>query len=216
MSETRKPRRRWFQFLVSLGMSWVAVRMQSARQEKVAVEEIEKLGALVMYDCVVYESGNPFQLAQRPGPWWLRNSLGQNFFATVVDVDFARSPVTDVGLEHLEGLTQLRRLDLHYTQVVGTGLKHLKGLTRLQTLNLFGTEVTDVGLEYLKGLTRLQTLDLSDTEVTDVGLGHLKGLTRLQTLTLFGTKVTDEGVKRLQQALPNCKIIHTRKQKKIW
>jgi hypothetical protein len=44
------------------------------------------------------------------------------------------------------------------------------------------------------------------TEVTDVGLEHLKGLNKLQTLGLAETKVTDAGVKKLQQALPKCKI----------
>ena len=49
-------------------------------------------------------------------------------------------------------------------------------------------------------------LDLFDAQVTDAGLVHLKGLTQLQELYLVDTKVTDEGVKKLQQALPNCKI----------
>jgi len=37
---------------------------------------------------------------------------------------------------------------------------------------------------------------------------HLKGLANLQSLSLTGTQVTDEGVQKLQQALPNCTIIH--------
>ena len=47
-------------------------------------------------------------------------------------------------------------------------------------------------------------------QVTDAGLGldHLKGLDPLQELRLRNTKVTDEGVKKLQQALPKCQIIH--------
>ena len=51
-------------------------------------------------------------------------------------------------------------------------------------------------------------VDLNGTEVTDAGLVHLKGLTQLQTLGLSFTKVIDEGIKKLQEALPNCKIEH--------
>jgi len=33
-------------------------------------------------------------------------------------------------------------------------------------------------------------------------------MANLKALDLAGTNVTDEGVKKLQQALPNCKIEH--------
>ena len=93
-----------------------------------------------------------------------------------------------------------------HTQVTDAGLEHIKGLTRLQNLYLFSTQVTDAGLESLKGLDELLELRLDNTKVTDAGLEHIKGLTQLERLYLDGTKVTDEGVKKLQQALPNCKI----------
>ena len=49
---------------------------------------------------------------------------------------------------------------------------------------------------------------LSNTRVNDAGLVHLERLTKLEQLTLFDTKVTAAGVKKLQQALPKCKIAH--------
>ena len=76
-------------------------------------------------------------------------------------------------------------------------------------VRLSGTKVTDAGLSHLKGLTNLQTLWLTGTwGVTDAGLEHLKALTKLKSLHLDRTNVTDEGVEKLQQALPDCYILH--------
>ena len=61
--------------------------------------------------------------------------------------------ITDAGLVHLSGLTNLRDLWL-----TGTGV----GLT--------GTGVTDAGLVHLSGLKKLEVLDLDGTGVTDSGL----------------------------------------------
>jgi len=90
----------------------------------------------------------------------------------------------------------------------------LKGLTSLRILDLGGTQVTDAGLEHLEGLTNLEVLGLAGTRVTDAGLERLKGMTSLRRLELHRVKnapymqVTDEGVKKLQEALPDCKIGH--------
>jgi hypothetical protein len=203
---------RWFQFslrsllllvlLVSLGMSWVAVKIERGRQQKEAVEEIEKLGGLVAYDYQqVYRSVGP------SGPVWLRNWLGKDLFATVVEVRFTSASGTDAELEHLKGMTQLQKLDLHGTQVTDAGLEHLEGMTKLQALWLHETKVSDAGLEYLKGMTQLQVLTLSGTKVTDAGLVHLEGLTQLEALLLIDTHVTHEGLKRLSRALPKCMIV---------
>ncbi len=240
MNEPRAPRLRWFQyslrtlfiavFLVSIGMSWVAVRIERARREREAAAALMKLGGYVLYDYQQDQSGNSLPVADPPGPGWLRNILGENFFATVVCVyldssaqrdsdlaplkeltqlqrlELSGADVTDAGLEHLKGLTQLQRLVLTGTRVSDAGLEHLRRLTQLQLLNLAHTQVTDAGLEHLKGLAQLKELNLSYTHVTDAGLEHLKGLTQLRALKLRETNVTDEGVKALQKALPTCSI----------
>ena len=69
--------------------------------------------------------------------------------------------------------------------VTDAGLKHVKGLTQLRDLYLDETKITDAGLEDLRGLTELRTLCLGDTQVTDAGLANLKGLTQLQELLLL-------------------------------
>jgi hypothetical protein len=60
--------------------------------------------------------------------------------------------VTDAGLVHVKGLTQMQMHDLSSTEVADAGLEHLKELKQLQTLK---TGVKGRGLEHLKGLPNL-------------------------------------------------------------
>ena len=52
----------------------------------------------------------------------------------------------------------------------------------------------------------LTKLHLLNTEVTDAGLEHLKGLSKLRDLSVGDTKVTPGGGKKLQEALPQCRV----------
>lgn len=139
----------------------------------------------------------------------------------LVEIKLPSNPnVRRVGLANLEGLTNLRTLDLARTRLPDSELKHFKGLTKLRDLNLGETEVTDeglarigdltslvylavhpritdAGLVHLKRLTNLEGLILADPGIHDAGLAHLIGLTRLRDLTLGSTQVTDAGLKQL-------------------
>jgi Leucine-rich repeat (LRR) protein len=220
MVETPKPHRRHFQyslrslfvvmFLACVGMSWVGVKMQTARRQREAVEAIKKLGGSVAYDYEIDASGNFLRGPEAPeltppGPKHLRNLIGDDFYSDVVFVNIPNAQVMEGDLEQLEGLPQLRILELIGTNVTDMELRHLKGLTRLEKLWLNRTQVTGVGLQNLKGLTKLHTLRLDDTQVKDTELEHLKGLTQLRFLSL-GTNITANGREELQRALPDCTI----------
>ncbi len=109
--------------------------------------------------------------------------------------------------EKLKGRTDLKILNLTGCwKITDAGLVHLKGLTNLKKLSLGQTRITDAGLAHLKGLTKLEYLNLYGTKITDAGLAHLEGLTNLKSLNLGQTRITDAGVKSLQEAMPDCKI----------
>ncbi len=235
-SSPKRRRRRFLQFslrallvfvlLVSIGMSWCAVKMEKARKQREAVEGIRKGGAWAIYD----ELGG-----QPPAPEWARALFGDDFFSDVVSVHVltdlgddlgdnearhlkvltnleclfvSDATITDAGLANLEGLTKLQYLELDGTQITDAGLEHLRGLTKLVSLNLSGTKVTDAGLEHLETLASLRVLDLNGTQVTDAGLENLEGLSNLKWLDLSRTQVTPKGVKKLQEALPDCVIVY--------
>jgi Leucine-rich repeat (LRR) protein len=113
---------------------------------------------------------------------------------------------TDSTLEQLEGLDNLREIDVNGAKVTDAGLKRLGSLRNLERIGAAYTKITDAGLCQLKGLVHLNDLSLDDTAVTNAGLVNLYGLKELRNLILLGTKVTKEGADKLQKALPNCYI----------
>jgi Leucine rich repeat len=54
-----------------------------------------------------------------------------------------RTALTDVGLTHLKGLTNLRELDIRDTRISGAGLAQLEGLTNLRQIFLGGDRITE-------------------------------------------------------------------------
>jgi uncharacterized protein (TIGR02996 family) len=70
------------------------------------------------------------------------------------------SSITDEGLAYLDGLKELRRLDLHWCEkLTGAGLHHLLVLTNLTHLDLSGTRVGVADLQRLGALPSLRLLE---------------------------------------------------------
>lgn len=142
------------------------------------------------------------------------------------NLSLGRTAVTDRGLQHVSGLTDLEWLDVAHTAVGDAGLAHFRSATRLKRLlaghsrisdaaletiagfreleflDLSGTQITDAGLEHLRSLTKMQELGLGQTQISDAGLEHLSELKNLETLDVSGTRITVEGLQRLKQSLP--------------
>ena len=123
-------------------------------KQREVVEEIQKAGGEVAYD---YQHDQHDTTSKPPGPRWLRELLGDDFFADVTRVFRLTEPGFDDAL--LPRIGQLTRLqELLLRGIDDAGLKHLKGLTQLHSLDLGLTKVGDAGLEHLKGLTQLRAL----------------------------------------------------------
>ena len=108
------------------------------------------------------------------------------------------SSVDDRGLEHIQRLSGLRELWLHFaTRVSDKGMASLKFWKKLTTLDIYRTNVTDEGLEYLYHVPALEILFLPSS-ITDKGLGPPGKLAKLRFLDISETQVTDSGLAQLK------------------
>ncbi len=195
-----KPKRRFLRFslrallvfmlVVCVTLGW---KVEKARKQREAVAWVQECGEHVFYDYELDDARKRVPNPQPPGPKWLRELLGIDFFDDVVAVAFDQ--VSDVT--PLAGLTSLESLMLVGTQV--SDVSPLAGLTSLKLLYLSDAHVTDI--TPLAGLTSLEQLYLANTQVSDVT--PLAGLTSLEQLALTGTQVKDvtplAGLKNLKE-----------------
>ena len=120
----------------------------------------------------------------------------------------ASCPVTNKGLSHLEGKSNVRCLVLTKTGITDEGIKYLRGMN-LQTLDLSSTKITDTGLAALGefDFPRLKEIALEHTHVTNDGVLHLANFKNLEWISIAGTKVTKEGIRHLKAKLPEATVL---------
>ena len=132
----------------------------------------EQVAVRNLTDC-----GHAVTASVRTGPDWLVGRLPERFarlFDRVEQVQLRRwgtdaEPAECGKLWHLQILWVARGAGL-----TDDGVAHLKGLSQLSYLRLSRTQVTDAGLAHLEGLSELQELDLSRTQVTEAGVAELQ------------------------------------------
>ena len=134
-----------FVLIVSIGMTWLGVKMVKARRQREAVEAIEEVGGVVWYD---YQGGHLF--TESSVPKWARALFGDDFFFDVVAVESDSGSLGDDEASDLKALENLVHLDVSLTQITDAGLEHLEGLTKLEWLSLIDTQVTPEGVKKLK------------------------------------------------------------------
>ena len=167
-------------------------KSQANDQELAVVGQLKNLEALYIWN------------AYNVGDKGVTHLIGLRELKTI---HLDHSHITDESLRTLAALPSLEEMSLQNHRFTDKGLSYLTDKHSLRRLcvGLGGTQITDQGLIYLKGLHNLELLDLQGAKVTDAGLEHLKGMMNLKDLWLGSTEASGTA---LQQALPNCKIVH--------
>jgi Leucine-rich repeat (LRR) protein len=171
------------------------------------IVELDTLKAVGLYDMTDDRLGYVAQL-----PRLKSFSIDPRFGGPV---DFP-SHVSDAGLAHLAGLTELERLHLGNCAFTDVGIAHLSGLTKLEYLSVSGTEITRSGLGRLASRNRIKRIDgLEDHPLDfvelfpaleailnwggarDSDLIYIKNLRHLKELIIVSPHITDACVEHL-------------------
>ena len=249
MDQTPAKRRRWFRFslrllfvVMTVLCIWLGIQVNAARRQKEAVAAILRAGGEVNYDYqmmpdpIVPAMGG-FSISffsmfyadrnvSPPGPTWLRNQFGDEYFRTAVqgyihlyDPVAARAAISglanlhavkcvqlfgpdreieDSDLNPLGQLDHLERLWLWRTHVTGVFLAQIRHPGSMTQLSLEENDIDDAAMAHIGNMTSLENLDLEENaRITDAGLVHLRKLTNLKVLALNATGITDAGLKHL-------------------
>ncbi len=155
---TKNPKRRWYQFslrtllvfglLVSICMSWLAVKLHRGRKQRKAVEAIERLGGEVCY-------GYEF-----PVNSWKRKPQASAWLKVLVGDDLSRDVIHAFGLDANHVVVK---------HVSHDNITCLSRLTTLEYLCIDSTQISDRELERLQRLKNLRMLSLGDIIFTTHG-----------------------------------------------
>lgn len=170
--------------LLALGFGWIA---DQAHQQRRLVDAVRAKNGPLFYEWRFDPQGNsiPEDRVQLPGPEWLREALGEEYFGDVCYV--SAHDFDDADLRLLEGVPHLRTLRLWSPRVADSRLLPLRELHSLTNLRLSRVDVTEESLETIGKLSGLRSLTLSYCRVDGTGLKHLEKCRRLRVLDLRGS-----------------------------
>lgn len=143
-----KSKRRWFQYslqsllivITALGI-WLGYISNEARKQKAVVEWVldsEKRVGTVVYDFAHDSNGKYIPNPKPPGPDWLREWIGIDYFCDVTKVAIISGDAKN--LTPLEDLVALESLIL--TTTSDTDISPLESMTHLKEVRLIFSSVT--------------------------------------------------------------------------
>jgi hypothetical protein len=106
--------------------------------------------------------------------------------------------ITDEAVARLVTLQELERLRLSSNWVEGSSLKSLAKLPKLRSLTLF-SEVKAEHLVWLRNFASLEELSLGGRFYSDGTVDVLLGCSKLKQLTICAGQISEQGIERLEE-----------------
>jgi hypothetical protein len=198
------PSRRWLRFSLRFLMLLIAVvaiplawKVNRVRNQRAVIAEIRKLPGFMFYD---YERNYGVGISTSsgpPGPEWLRDLLGIDYFADVVHVNISGPQVTDETLHRLASLPHLQLLGAESDNITDQGVAVLARSKDLFSVGVTSKQLTVASVDHLQGLPKLYWLACSGQQVDDSWVPHIVELKTVQCIQLTDARVSDRGIAEL-------------------
>ncbi|MHC4639336.1 MAG: leucine-rich repeat domain-containing protein, partial [Planctomycetota bacterium] len=133
----------------------------------------------------------------------------------IIEAHRKKGGIRDEDLACLSKHKRLKLCHLWHTKLTDAGMAHLAGLTNLDWLGISGANLTDDGLKYLTNMRRLNNLSITGNgNFTDNGLRYLEGLKALGSLKITSkNNFSRAALVRLRKNLPNLHTFQVKKAK---
>ncbi len=203
-------RLRWYQFrlrsllvfMTVAGMlsGWAGTKIRDARNQANTVAAFKASGAIVNYR-YFWTDDDP------PGPEWLRNVLGIDYFDAPVAAQIYRDNDVARACPLLREMPELTYLDLHGSKITDQDVTVLENyLPKLERINITDTSITDEGLIGLSNKPFLKSLGLTQTKMSGAGFKYLRTSTKLESVYLGQMPLSDGACQELEHF--NLSILH--------
>jgi hypothetical protein len=125
----------------------------------------------------------------------------------VLHLGMSRRPISDAGVRHLSGLTDLEALDLQRATLSDAAVDALKNMKQLRTLHINGPAITDASVEHLLAMTKLRQLMVNNTSLTQKGIERLMSLADLKMFAISSSAIPAERRENLEHRRPGLQVI---------
>ena len=204
-------KRRWLSYglrgllalvlVCSIPLAWLAQRHARMRIEDDVVSKILEAKGVVIYahhDDATHGGG--FHVSTKnpaPGPQWMRDLLGENFFTSVSEVHFVYNDVEDDLIAQLPRLENLESVELYSALATDQCIDSLLQVAQLKELTLYTENLSGQALNRLHAHPELESLALIQYLASPENLKQVQPWPRLKHLTLQSSQATDEDMLHL-------------------
>lgn len=122
-------------------------------------------------------------------------------------VRIGRCDVSDIGVKSLQGLPQLKILDISYTLITGKSMPVIGRLTNLEDLTMNSVDLRQSDFSYIARLPKLSALYLRGAQVSDAMVIALKSSKSLENIDLSNNRAITDAALPALALLPNLKAV---------